>query len=77
MTKYELITLMAQMNLNHATSSKLKPKAIPVLPAFLELSDPYLENVSSNILQHGHNVQRGVILDFVSKNILQWKRQTI
>lgn len=42
-----------------------------------ELSDPYLENVSSNILQHSHNVQWGIILDFVSKDILQWKRQTI
>lgn len=57
MTIYGFITLMAQMNLNNAANPKLKPKAMPILPASTELSDPYLENVSSNILQHSHNVQ--------------------
>lgn len=33
MTIYGFITLMAQMNLNKAANPKLKPKAMPILPA--------------------------------------------
>lgn len=40
MTKYGLITLMAQMNLNNAANPKLKPKAMPILPA----SERYLQS---------------------------------
>lgn len=40
MTIYGFITLMAQINLNNAANPKLKPKAMPILPA----SERYLQS---------------------------------